>query len=162
VWEAGPGDVDALVALAAADGRDAAFMRRAFETDLRGSDRLLLLATANGELVGYGRCAHFEPGADAPPDVAPQGYYLGGVLVGSRWRRRGIAEALTRARMAWAFARAPEVWYFANARNAASLALHAKLGFVEVTRSFSYPGVSFDGGVGVLGRARRDEVDRKG
>ncbi|HLW95179.1 MAG TPA: GNAT family N-acetyltransferase [Solirubrobacteraceae bacterium] len=137
-------------------------MQRAFETDLRGSDRLVLLARADGELAGYGRCAHFEPGTDAAPDVAPEGYYLGGVLVASRWRRRGIAEALTRARMVWAFARAPEVWYFANARNAASLALHAKLGFVEVTRSFSYPGVSFDGGIGVLGRARRDEVDWRG
>ena len=81
---------------------------------------------------------------------------MGGLLVAPQLRRRGIAEALTRARMAWTFERAPEVWYFTNARNLASIALHAKLGFGEVTRTFSYPNVSFDGGVGVLGRALRD------
>jgi hypothetical protein len=57
--------------------------------------------------------------------------------------------------MRWIFEHVPEAWYFTNARNHASLALHAKLGFVEVTRDFSYPNVSFDGGVGVLGRALR-------
>jgi hypothetical protein len=57
--------------------------------------------------------------------------------------------------MAWVFERAPDVWFFANARNRASLNLDAELGFVEVTRNFVFPGVSFDGGVGVLGRASR-------
>ena len=80
---------------------------------------------------------------------------MGGLLVETSSRRRGIGEALTRARMHWVFERAPEAWYFTNARNLASLALHAKLGFIEVTRDFVYPRVSFDGGVGVLGRALR-------
>lgn len=133
-------------------------MRRAFETHLSRDERLLLLASSDGKVVGYGRCARSEPGPDAPPDVAPAGYYMGGLLVASQWRRCGIGETLTRMRMAWAFERAPEVWYFTNARNVASLALHSKLGFVEVTRSFSYPNVSFDGGVGVLGRALRSDA----
>jgi aminoglycoside 6'-N-acetyltransferase I len=93
--------------------------------------------------------------AHAKP-VAPEGYYMGGLLVSTRWRRHGIAEALTRARMAWIFERASEAWYVTNARNTASLMRHAKLGFGEVRRDFSFPGVSCDGGVGVLGRARRD------
>jgi len=41
-------------------------------------------------------------------------------------------------------------WYFTNARNEASLRLHRELGFREVTRDFSYPGVTFEGGVGIL------------
>jgi hypothetical protein len=41
--------------------------------------------------------------------------------------------------MAWVFERAEEVWFFANARNRASLELHARLGFVEVTRDFAFP-----------------------
>jgi hypothetical protein len=59
--------------------------------------------------------------------------------------------------MAWAFERAGEVWFFANACNRASLDLHARLGFVEVTRDFVFPGVCFDGGVGVLCRAARQQ-----
>ncbi len=42
---------------------------------------------------------------------------------------------------------------FANARNRASIALHAAFGFEEVTRDFEVPGVTFEGGVGVLFRA---------
>jgi hypothetical protein len=35
----------------------------------------------------------------------------------------------------------------------ASIALHAQLGFREVTREFSFPGLSFDGSEGILFRA---------
>jgi ribosomal protein S18 acetylase RimI-like enzyme len=149
--------VGALVALATAHEKPE-FMREAFESDLSQPDRVLLLAIADGEIAGYGRGSHFKPASEAPANVAPEGYYLGGLLVAERWRRRGIALWLTRARMAWAFERAPEVWYFTNARNAPSLALHAKAGFVEVTREFFYPDVSFEGGVGVLGHAQLDDT----
>jgi hypothetical protein len=49
--------------------------------------------------------------------------------------------------------RAPEAWYVTNARNHRSLRLHERLGFREVTRDFVFPGVTFEGGVGVLSRA---------
>jgi GNAT superfamily N-acetyltransferase len=55
-------------------------------------------------------------------------------LVDPPWRGRGIATALTRARLRWAFARTDTVFYVAGADNAASLHLHAALGFQEVTR----------------------------
>ena len=76
-----------------------------------------------------------------------------GIWEGSWWRPSGAGEALTRARIAWVAERATEVWYYANAGNRASLALHAALGFEEVTREFTVVGVSFEGGVGVLCRA---------
>jgi len=46
----------------------------------------------------------------------------------------------------WIAERAPEAWYFTNARNEASQAMHRRLGFVEVTRAFTFPDWSFDGG----------------
>jgi hypothetical protein len=55
--------------------------------------------------------------------------------------------------MAWTAERATEIWFFANAANRASLLLHHGLGFREVTRDFTYPGVTFTGGTGVLCRA---------
>lgn len=148
-------DLEAVVALVAAHGRDPARLRRRCETDLAEDESHLVVAIADGELVGYGRTGRFTHPPQASPNVAPEGYYMGGLLVASVWRRRGIGEALTRACLAWASERASEAWYFTNARNEASLALHAKVGFLEVTRDFVYPGVSFDGGVGVLGRALR-------
>jgi hypothetical protein len=42
------------------------------------------------------------------------------------------------------------VYYFANSRNEASIAMHAGFGFTEPRRPFEFPGVMFEGGVGVL------------
>jgi len=155
VRRAQPEDLDRLIGLAVAEGEDRGLTRRRFDGDLESEDRELFLATADGQLAGYGRTCRFEHDAGAPANVAPDGYYLSGIRVASAWRRCGIGEELTRVRLGWVFERAAEAWYFTNARNHASLALHAKLGFAELTRDFTYPGVSFAGGLGVLSRARR-------
>jgi GNAT superfamily N-acetyltransferase len=56
-----------------------------------------------------------------------------GLAVHPRWRRRGIAARLTLARLEWAWSRTDVVWYFR-----------------EVTRNFSYPGITFNHSPGVL------------
>jgi RimJ/RimL family protein N-acetyltransferase len=118
-------------------------------------DRWLWVAARGGEIEGYARLTRTHP---APAPDVPAGFYLGGVTVARRARRRGIGLALTRARLEYAFGElgATCVWYFANARNHASIALHAKLGFQEVRRPFDYPGVRYEGGVGVLFVLERD------
>lgn len=146
-------DVAACLSLWLAErGGDADTRRDRLVRDLDEPERLLVVASLAGEFVGYGRATRFESPADAAPDVAPSGYYLIGLVVAPSARRRGVGRALTEARLAWIGVRAREAWYFVNARNAASLELHRKLGFVEVTRTFWYPEVSFDGGEGVLCR----------
>jgi ribosomal protein S18 acetylase RimI-like enzyme len=120
--------------------------------DLGDAERLLLVAERAGRVVGYGRTIQFRCAAGAPAASAPDGYYLVGLAVEPACRRQGVATALTRARLAWVSERATEAWYFANARNKASIALHARMGFREVTRDFSFPGVRFEGGEGILFR----------
>ena len=65
-------------------------------------------------------------------------------------RRQGIGYDLTLQRLKWIFESSDIAWYFANAENSASIALHASVGFEEITRDFQYPGVTFAGGVGIL------------
>jgi ribosomal protein S18 acetylase RimI-like enzyme len=151
-------DLPAAVGLAVAErGGEHAQWRTRLAADLADPDACLLVAETDGQVTAYGRARRFDPPPDAPANIAPAGFYLTGLLVAPEYRRRGIGEQLTRARMAWTAARATEIWFFANAANSASLLLHQELGFREVTRDFSYPGVTFTGGVGVLCRASLTE-----
>ena len=122
------------------------------------SRRWHILAARDGErdgrVVAYGRSHYFVPPADAPgsPPQSPEGWYLAGLVVEPACRRCGLGHALTRRRLEWLAGRTREVYYFASARNGATIDLHRRLGFVEVTRDFHFPGVEFTGGVGILFR----------
>jgi ribosomal protein S18 acetylase RimI-like enzyme len=110
------------------------------------SGRLVVVAEAGGGVVGWAK-THLYPQADG---AAPAGHYLGGVTVHPQWRRRGVATALTEARMAWIGDRTDRAHLVVNAGNSASIALHARWGFREVGRAASFHGVTFAGGVGLV------------
>lgn len=143
-------DVARCAELAVPDPRLRAAWRARSRIDLAGARGALLVAEVSGAVVGYGRAAHFVRPSRAAPDIVPDGFYLAGLAVAEDFRRAGLGRRLTEARMRWVAERAERVWYVANARNRASIALHAAFGFVEVTRDFRYPGVTFEGGRGVL------------
>jgi ribosomal protein S18 acetylase RimI-like enzyme len=111
---------------------------------------LVLTAKVAGEAVAYANVA-FLP--EHPVDHAPAGHYLTGVTVDPAWRRRGIADQLTRRRMEWIWERDPAVWCFISARNPASLDLHRDLGFERVRAGGAFQGIEFAGGEGWLLRA---------
>jgi ribosomal protein S18 acetylase RimI-like enzyme len=134
------------------DGAEVAAALDRCDRDLRDPDRLLLVAEVEGELAGFARAGRWEPPRNSPEGTAPAGWYLFGVVVRDRWRRLGIGIELTRQRLAWIGHRAEVAYYFANARNVASIDLHGKLGFIEVTRDFTFPGATFEGGAGILFR----------
>jgi GNAT superfamily N-acetyltransferase len=123
-----------------------------------GQKRLLLVGEVCGPVVGFARVVYLAPAADAPANIIPEGWYLGGVVVTAAHRRRGIGHALTRRRLEWLQDHGVgAAWFFANADNRASIDLHAAFGFREVTRDFVQPGVSFSGrGIGILYRAELD------
>jgi GNAT superfamily N-acetyltransferase len=130
----------------AADGRTLEWATH-LDAQIARPDRHVVVAVADGDVVGYGRAVRFDPSAFDPdefgvqgPWTAPAGWYLSGVFVLPPWRRRGIARALVVARLEWLSGRTDEVYSFTDVRNLASLAMHASLGFVEVTREFTYPG----------------------
>jgi ribosomal protein S18 acetylase RimI-like enzyme len=150
-------DVNGLAALhREREGGDLGQHQRRFHREISKDPewqyRLLLAAEVGDALVGFGRVVHFQPPPDSPADIAPAGWYLMGLVVTPAFRRRGIAAELTRRRLAWIAERAGEVFYFVNAQNRASIALHDGFQFEEVTRDFTYPGVTFKGGVGILYR----------
>jgi GNAT superfamily N-acetyltransferase len=114
--------------------------------DLTSQLPSLTVAVVDEQIAGYGKLRHFT---DLPG--VPDGYYLGGVVVGPQWRRRGIGTSLSTHRIeaAWT-AGADTVYYFANSRNEASISMHVGFGFRELQRPFALPGVTFADGVGVL------------
>jgi len=145
-------EVEAVTALVHAvyGGQLQAWQQRMHRA-LSRSDYCLLLAFIGGEPVGYGKANWCEPRGEN--DQAPAGMFLTGLVVAPAWRRRGIGEELIRRRLTWVWLRDQAAWFFTSARNRASLALHARLGFIEAGRAASYLGKPFDGGVGVLMRA---------
>jgi GNAT superfamily N-acetyltransferase len=100
--------------------------------DITGKRRQMFVAKADGRVVAYGRV--MELAAGEAGDGTAAGYYLSGVLVEPAWRGRRIATELTQVRLRWAFDRTDGVFYVTGADNAASLHLHAALGFQEIRR----------------------------
>lgn len=116
---------------------------------LEDTSRLVVVAEAGGEVVGWGK-THYWDYSDGP---APAGHYLGGVTVRPAQRRHGVGAALTAARLRWIWDRTPDAWYVVNAGNTASIGMHSAWGFVEVARAARFHTTTFDGGTGLLLRA---------
>ncbi len=117
------------------------------------ANNMLLVAEIQEKIVGFARTKYFTPPENSPQNTAPEGWYLNGIIIDPQYRRMGIASRLTENRLKWLTGKTHFVFYFANARNAASIDLHEKFGFHEITRDFIFPGVTFEGGVGILFRA---------
>jgi ribosomal protein S18 acetylase RimI-like enzyme len=103
-----------------------------------------------GEVVGYARITWVASPSGSPDNVAPTGYYLGGMVVDEPYRRRGVGQRLTVERLNHLRGLADEAWYLVNSANTASIDLHVAQGFHEATRDFVFPGVVFDGLGGIL------------
>jgi ribosomal protein S18 acetylase RimI-like enzyme len=155
VRPARPDDLPACARLAVArNGGDLTTWEARLAADL-GRDTVLVAVAAVGAAVGMGRVGWISWPEPASADSAPDGYYLTDLLVDPAWRRYGLAEQMTRVRLAWAWERGSTAWYVANVCNRVSLELHAKLGFRVVADDISIAGMTFVGGHGVLCRADR-------
>lgn len=118
--------------------------------DVQGSDRELVVAQVapgafpgRDQLVGYARSGLVHPGASGS---APSGHYVLGLVVDQAWRRQGIGEALLQELIAQVRERTHELRSFYDVENAASTALHRRLGFLPERRGkIGFPGLSDTG-----------------
>ncbi|HEY3560137.1 MAG TPA: GNAT family N-acetyltransferase [Kribbella sp.] len=134
-------------------GGSAEERRQRLERDLADPERYTVVAEVAGAVVGYGAVIRHQVSPEHPPNVAPDGYYLIGLIISPDWRRHGIGELLTRERMRWTAERAGEIYSFANLANGAILDLDKRFGFTEVTRDFTFPNAPLKPGTCVLLRA---------
>lgn len=144
-------DTEVCAQLAAdREGMDLSFWSAYFRRLIDGPSEMVLVARLEECVIGYGKASFLEPSQEGG-HVAPPGWYLTGLVVDPRTRRRGVGRQLVQGRLDALAARGVnQVLYFANARNRVSLELHRLIGFREISRDFSIPGVTFEGGVGVL------------
>lgn len=140
-------DVPALAALRVERGDAGREQAVAAFEDLLARGALVLLAESEGCVVGYGTVEHLLRAG------LPGGWYLGGLIVAQRARRRGVGARLTRERLDWIRARSAVAHYFVNESNRASIDLHAAFGFALLERDLQVPGIPFTGGAGLLYRA---------
>ena len=139
VAEAGPDDVAQAAALSLTVAHGPLEVWRArLARDVAEQGRALIVARSDGEVLGYVRVGLVAPG---PDDTAPEGWYLTGLVVAVRWRRRGVGEALVEAACAHAALHADVVWSTYDSENLTSAALHAARGFRVVRRGHvGFPG----------------------
>ena len=144
-------DTEVCAQLAAnREGMDLSVWSLHFRRLLDDPSEMVLVARLEESVVGYGKASFLEPSQQGGHG-ASEGWCLTGLGVDPRARRRGVGRQLVQARLdALAALGVHQVWYFANARNRVSLELHSHLGFREISRDFSIPGVVFEGGVGVM------------
>jgi ribosomal protein S18 acetylase RimI-like enzyme len=151
-----PSDLAALARIAAErEGTTQSVQLKLFEKHLLNQETgksMVLVADICGDVGGFGKCGYCKPPEDAPPNAAPEGWYLTGVIVAPKFRRRRIGNQLTKTRLQWLARRTSKAYYFASAQNRVTIELHRQFGFVEVTRDFYFPNVTFSGGVGILFR----------
>ncbi|MBD3942439.1 GNAT family N-acetyltransferase [Microbacterium sp. NEAU-LLC] len=149
------GDVEAILRIEVVSGRAAGSVGSAegYRRAIADPRRCVVVAeTTEADrrfVIGWAKTHHHVEAVDP----APPGHYLGGITVDPSWRRRGVAAALTDARLQWIAARAATALYVVNVQNRASIDLHRRWGFTEVLRAPRLMGVEFDGGVGLLMRA---------
>jgi ribosomal protein S18 acetylase RimI-like enzyme len=125
------------------------FRREVRDASKRGTSQVLV-AELDGQVVGFGRTRYFDEERCGAAGEAPEGWYLAGVVVDPRFRRRGVGSRLTTERLEWIAQRSGSAYYFANALNRVSIALHERFGFAELARGPEFCGVSFTGGEGIL------------
>lgn len=140
--------LDACVALAVQrEGGDEARWKASLERSLQANDRATVVGLLDGAVAGYGTAGWFEPSSKDPNSAIPDGWYLLGLVVSPQFRRHGVGQQLTAARLGWLAARSARVWYFVSSTNHASIDLHTKLGFQLIATTIAVPGVTFtDGG----------------
>lgn len=162
-----PDDVPALARVLASRGGDAGELEeRAARIvarvpvlvvgELGPGDEASEISAGSGDVVGYsGAHRHW---------VVPDGeeeWVVAGLTVLPEARRSGVGIALLRAVVAEVARRDPGAPLFsvANVHNSASIALHERVGFVEVARGPAFAGATFEGGVGVLLRGHADREE---
>ena len=139
-----------------------AAFKRAIEGDGIGRTSLVLVAAVDDDVIGFGKVRHLSEARADDGSASPEGWYLTGVVVDPRFRRRGVGSRLTEARLQWVSERGRFAYCFSNARNSVSIMLHRRFGFVEVARGSEFAGVSFVGGEGILFRADLTGLARRG
>lgn len=143
VRRARPEDAEAIVRLTCArHGLDEDAVRPRIDEELAGFVRCepwcVFVTEIGHHLVGFGRARQLAHGRDGLPLALPEGWYLTGVIVDPTWRRRGLGEVLTAARLDWLRRRTDAAYYVASRENRASIALHERFGFHELARGFTY------------------------
>lgn len=116
-----------------------------FGRDVADADRLPVVALVDDVVAGYARTLPFHRDRDSPPEAAPDGYYLLGLVVAPDHRNRGIGRLLIEERMRWLTERAATGVYFdTDIDNVTSRRLHEHMGFRVLTRDFCFPALPSD------------------
>lgn len=111
-------------------------------------NKFVCLVEIDNKIVGYGRLKRFE--GTHYPYPGPNGWYLMGLLVHPKFRKKGIAKKIIKFRMDFLEKISTHVYYVTNETNAGSIKAHERYGFKEIERGKGFMSVEFQNEKGIL------------
>ena len=110
----------------------------------------LIVAEYEQEIIGFGRSIYYDLEKTQVTYPAPSGWYLSGVVVKSKFRRRYIGYRIIKERLIRISENSNEAYFVVNSNNKASIELHKKIGFKKIDEGEGFLNIKFDGGNGYL------------
>lgn len=129
---------------------------REIQTFSDGKEYGLFIASKGPHVIGF--CRYYFSRSVPKEKIKfdhPDGCYCMGMMVDPKYRRHNVAKFLWDNRMKWIQGLGvKQVYSIVACDNSASLRMHQKFGFDEVSRAAGYMNVSFDCGEGILFKKR--------
>lgn len=129
------------------EGREYGFLledvKKVINESLTVETTLMFTALDGNVPIGYSIMRYFIPAEDAPANTAPEGWYLLGIAILEKYRRRGIGSELISVRLRSIPEAFDTAYYFTNPKNLVSMALHNAFGFERIEEDIVFPNRKF-------------------
>ena len=119
-----------------------------------GSLSKIFVVLRDNTIIALSRLFYYKSEKIPVDYESPLGFYFNGIIVDSKFRRQGVARALTKFRLELIeeMSGLQEAYSIVASDNAASISYHESLGFTEVRRAKGFLKVKLKCGEGILFR----------
>lgn len=131
-----------------------AFSKQVIQNTEKDSCAYIFVAVIDNQIVGHGSLFKYNKGQVEVDFESPEGWYLNGIIVDSRFRRKGVAKELLKTREKFVLENSNNnvLYLIVSAENVPSIEYHKSLGMEEFRRAPGFLKIKLNCGEGILFR----------